>query len=294
MPRRILPLILAMLLIASACTNKAKQNSESAQTTSTTQPAQTTSGQASTTPSSPSAPQADQSTAQQATVPTETAKATTPGTAGKSEPSSLPQGEGESSGTSARAAQRLVIPAGTAITVRLSNAVDSKTSNAGDSFNGSVARAVVLNGQTLIPESSPVTGTVVESTHAGKLSGAGRLSVRLTHITIQGVPYAISTATVSNSVQGKGKRSATMIGGGAGAGALIGGLAGGGKGAAIGALVGGGGGTAGSMLTGNKEISFPAETALTFRLRQPLNLRGRSRAPDEQPTTQQQQPDQRP
>ena len=41
-----------------------------------------------------------------------------------------------------------------------------------------------------------------------------------------------------------------MIGGGAGAGALIGGIAGGGKGAAIGALVGGGAGTAGAGLRG--------------------------------------------
>jgi hypothetical protein len=64
-----------------------------------------------------------------------------------------------------------------------------------------------------------------------------------------------------------------MAGGGAGAGALIGGLAGGGKGAAIGALAGGGAGTAGAAFTGNKDIVLPAESALTFKLEQPLELR---------------------
>ncbi|HEY2117140.1 MAG TPA: hypothetical protein VGJ51_18720, partial [Candidatus Angelobacter sp.] len=61
--------------------------------------------------------------------------------------------------------------------------------------------------------------------------------------------------------------------GGAGAGALIGALAGGGKGAAIGAISGAGAGTAGAAFTGNKEITLPAETALTFKLKQPIEVK---------------------
>ena len=63
-----------------------------------------------------------------------------------------------------------------------------------------------------------------------------------------------------------------MIGGGTGVGAAIGGLAGGGKGAAIGALAGAAAGTVGSM-TGNRDIELPAESALTFKLDQPLTLK---------------------
>ena len=54
---------------------------------------------------------------------------------------------------------------------------------------------------------------------------------------------------------------------------MIGGLAGGGKGAGIGALAGGGAGTGGAAFTGNKDIVLPAESALSFKLEQPLEVK---------------------
>ncbi len=166
----------------------------------------------------------------------------------------------------------VVIPAGTPITIRLGQTIDAKTAKPGDTFQGTLAQPVVVHGVTLVPASSPVTGTVAEAKAPGKFSGAGALSIQLTQITIKGTPYPVSTATVANSVQGKGKRSAVAIGGGTAGGALIGGIAGGGKGAAIGALVGGGAGTAGAGLTGNKALAFPAESAVTFKTQQPVTL----------------------
>ena len=76
----------------------------------------------------------------------------------------------------------------------------------------------------------------------------------------------------SQTLKGKGKRSAVLIGGGAGVGAALGGIFGGGKGAAIGALAGGGAGTAGAAYTGNKEIQLPAESTLTFRVKQSIQV----------------------
>lgn len=92
-------------------------------------------------------------------------------------------------------------------------------------------------------------------------------------VTVRGRTYPIQTALISADTKGKGKRTGAMVGGGAGGGALIGGLAGGGKGALIGGLVGAGAGTAGAAFTGNnRDVSYPAETVLAFRLSSPLNL----------------------
>ena len=66
-----------------------------------------------------------------------------------------------------------------------------------------------------------------------------------------------------------------MVGGGAAGGAAIGALAGGGKGAAIGALIGAAAGTGGAGLTGNRDITLAAETALSFKLLQPLEVKAR-------------------
>jgi hypothetical protein len=90
---------------------------------------------------------------------------------------------------------------------------------------------------------------------------------------LNGNRYALDTHDNVRTKKGKGKRTGAMVGGGAGGGALIGGLAGGGKGALIGGLVGAGAGTVGAGATGNnRDISYPAETVLAFRLSKSLNL----------------------
>ena len=90
---------------------------------------------------------------------------------------------------------------------------------------------------------------------------------------MSGAEHSIETSAVGRSLKGKGKRTAVMAGGGTAVGALIGGLAGGGKGAAIGAIAGAGAGGAGAAFTGNKEIVVPAESALTFKLTAPIEVR---------------------
>jgi hypothetical protein len=171
--------------------------------------------------------------------------------------------------TKKAAAKAIVVPAGTVITVRLGKAVGSKISQPGDSFPATVAKAVVVGTETVIPEGASATGTIVDAKPLGKFKGGALLQLKLSSV----ADLPVETSAVVRTEKGKGKRSATIIGGGAGLGAIIGGLAGGGKGAAIGALAGAGAGTAGSAYTGNKEIVLPAETALTFKLEQPLDVK---------------------
>jgi hypothetical protein len=163
--------------------------------------------------------------------------------------------------------QPTVIPAGTVLTVKVTQALGSKTSQTGQTFTGTLAQPV--KG---IPSGSSVSGTVLNAKSKGKVKGEGELSITLTSISVKGQSYSIQTTPIDSTVKGKGKRTAGMTAGGAAGGALIGGLAGGGKGAAIGAGVGAGAGLLGGTMTGNKQIEIPAESALSFTLSAPLTI----------------------
>jgi hypothetical protein len=158
------------------------------------------------------------------------------------------------------------LPRGTAIRVRLDQDLGSKISQPGDSFTATVADDVRVNGKVVIPKEARADGTVIDAKPLGRFKGGAVLSIRLDRVRTKWGSYPVETSSIARAEKGKGKRSAGFIGGGAGLGAIIGGLAGGGKGAVIGGLAGAGAGTAGSAFTGNHQIVLPAETLLTFRL----------------------------
>jgi hypothetical protein len=177
-----------------------------------------------------------------------------------------------SNSAQAPAPQPIVIPAGRAIIVRLSQALSSKESHAGESFSGSVAEPVEVEGQVVIERGAAAHGTVVDAKAMGHFKGGALLQLQLTSVNIKGERRPVETAVWSQALKGKGKRTAVAIGGGAGVGAALGGIFGGGKGAAIGAAAGAGAGTAGAAYTGNKEIQLAAESAVTFKLKQSIHV----------------------
>jgi hypothetical protein len=164
--------------------------------------------------------------------------------------------------------QKFVVPAGTPLVVRMGQTVSAKNNNVGDTFTGTLAQSVVVHGVKVIRAGAPVTGTVVAAKGQGRFKGSGDLGIAITRVG----PYTVSTSSYEAASKGKGKRTAGFVGGGAGGGALLGGIAGGGKGALIGGLLGAGAGTAGAAFTGNKDISVPAETVVTFNLSQPITV----------------------
>ena len=169
--------------------------------------------------------------------------------------------------------QPLVVPAGTAVTVSLGSALGSKVSQSGSTFSGSVAKDVMVGNEVAIPKGATISGTVTDAKPLGKFAGGAVLAVRLDSITLSGSDVPVQSSIRTFTAKGKGKRTAVMAGGGAALGGIIGALAGGGKGAAIGMAAGAGAGTGGAAFTGNKDIVLPAESAVSFELSQPLEIK---------------------
>jgi hypothetical protein len=169
----------------------------------------------------------------------------------------------------------LVVPADTVIAVVLDETLSSKTSRSGDRFTATVEAPVEVEGKVAIPKGARAEGIVSDAKAAGRFKGGAALSLTLRSVTVNGKDYEIQTSSAMRSSKGKGKRTAVMVGGGAGGGAAIGAIAGGGKGAAIGALIGAAAGTGGAGLTGNRDITLPAETMLDFTLLQPVHIKQR-------------------
>lgn len=181
-------------------------------------------------------------------------------------------GEGGGLFSRIKPAPPIVLPVGTQLAVRLTTGVDSKNNKAGDTFMGTLEHPVVAGEKVALPKGAEVKGRVTQAVPSGRLKQRAELWVTLTEVSLKGKTYPLASTTAGHKEGSKTTRDIVFIGGGAGAGAAIGGLAGGGKGAAIGTAVGAGGGTAGAMLTGQRDIKFPPETLLNFRLEQELKL----------------------
>ena len=153
-------------------------------------------------------------------------------------------------------------PDGTHVTVRVGHTLSSGKAYKGQPWTGTLTRDVIVRGKTVAKAGDPVKGKVSYVKPSGRLHAPGEISLRLA--SIDGDP--VYSSRVTRKGKGHAASNTAKIGGGAGAGALIGGLAGGGKGAAIGAAAGAGAGTAGAAATGKREAVIPAESVFSFTL----------------------------
>lgn len=164
----------------------------------------------------------------------------------------------------APAVTHLTVPVGTPLVVRLNGGLAASRNDVGDRWSGSLERPVVYHGTTIFERGTAVSGEVVASKGKGRFKGAGDLGIEVTAIGRD----RVESSEYEKVAKGRGKRTAGFIGGGAGLGALIGGIAGHGKGALIGGLAGAGAGTAAGAYTGGRDVVIPSESVITFRLRE--------------------------
>jgi len=161
--------------------------------------------------------------------------------------------------------QKVTIPAGTQLSVRLNDQLDSERNQVGDTFHGSLSTPIVMNGETVIPSGADVVGRVADVKSAGRFAGNSVLTLELTSLSVDGKTYNIQTNQWSRQGKGEGKNTATKVGVGTVAGAVLGGLIGGGKGAAIGAAGGAGAGTGAAAAKKGQQIKLAPEAVLNFQ-----------------------------
>src|SRR5579859_4542344 len=84
------------------------------------------------------------------------------------------------------APQKVTVPSGTQLSVRLNDEVDSEKAQVGDVFHGSISAPVTVGEETAIPTTADVEGRVVEVKSAGRFAGQSVLTLELTKLTMNG------------------------------------------------------------------------------------------------------------
>src|SRR5580698_5929503 len=168
--------------------------------------------------------------------------------------------------------QKVTIPAGTQLSIRLTDSLDSETNKVGDSFHATLSAPIVIGGETVIPSGADVVGRVANVQSAGRFAGSSLLTLELTSLAVNGKTYNVQTNQWSRQGKGEGKNTATKVGIGTAAGAVLGGLIGGGKGAAIGAASGAGAGTGVAAAKKGEQIKLAPEAVLNFQIINPLTV----------------------
>jgi len=168
------------------------------------------------------------------------------------------------------APKKVMIQAGTQLTVRLNDGLSTEKNQVGDTFHATLGAPLVIDDETVVPSGADVVGHVVDVKSAGRFAGNSALTLELTSLSVNGKTYNIQTSQWSRQGKGEGKNTAVKAGGGAALGAIIGGLAGGGKGAAIGSVAGAGTGVAATKK--GEQITLAPESTLSFSLINPITV----------------------
>lgn len=168
--------------------------------------------------------------------------------------------------------QKVTIPSGTTLAVRLVDTIDSEKSQQGQTFHATLDSPLAVEGDVVIPTGSDVEGHLVTVQSAGKFAGQSLLVMQLDRISTGGKYYSVQTDQYTRKGSSRGKNTAEKVGAGAGIGAIIGAIAGGGKGAAIGAAAGGGLGGGVQAATKGQQIKLASETVLNFTLQAPVTV----------------------
>jgi len=160
----------------------------------------------------------------------------------------------------------VIIPEGATLSLVLETSMSSETSRAGDRVVAKLAEGVRVGEKVVVPAGSEVRGRVTAAVPSGRVKTRARLAFAFDTLVLDGKEHPIGTGAIDITAPDTHKRDAATIGIGAGAGAIVGGIAKGGKGAAIGTLIGGAAGTGVVLVNTGKEVELTAGSRITIRL----------------------------
>jgi hypothetical protein len=164
------------------------------------------------------------------------------------------------------------LPAGTQISVRLIDSIDSEKDKSGDEFRASLEDPIMINGEVVAKKGADARVRLTEDKKSGKFTGKAELTVQLLSVVVNGKSVPINTTSVTQYSKSQTKSTvekAAVVGA---VGALIGGLAGGGKGAGIGAGAGAAAGAGSGVFMKGQHVKIPSETLLTFTTEDTVRL----------------------
>src|SRR5690349_15504991 len=99
------------------------------------------------------------------------------------------------------------IPSGTPVTVRMIDAVDSRTHEIGHLFRASIDEPVILNGVIVLPRGTEVLTKLVQVNQPGRLSGKAEVTLVLASIERNG--RSIDATSTEVAVTGKSRKKRT-------------------------------------------------------------------------------------
>jgi hypothetical protein len=165
--------------------------------------------------------------------------------------------------------QRIAVPPGTILFVRMADALDTNSAYTGQVFTATLVTDLAAEGYVVARTGTTVYGQVLEANSAGRASGTSQLKLQLTQIVIGGTAIPIVTDVFDSKGKSSTRRSFRRLFGGAGLGAAIGAIAGN---AGIGAAIGAVAGRALSVVQKGNQVQIPSEAQLEFHLQQPVTL----------------------
>src|SRR5688572_18634692 len=124
----------------------------------------------------------------------------------------------------APAVREVMLPEGTTLRLTLQSAVASDSSRVEDTVRAALREAVVIDGTTILPAGTELTGVVTDVEESGRVKGRARIAYRFNSLNYSGERYDIATAPLSHLAPATKSEDATKIAVGAGAGAAIGAL----------------------------------------------------------------------